>query len=77
MISATRLATVKALLLARVTHKIDHSEKPEIQIFEIYQIFIETILTIIVFTSSRKKTYFTQGAIQALNSRSDDGGVKD
>ena len=70
MISATRLATVKAPLLTRVTHKIDHSEKPERDIFEIYQISIETILAIIV-------TYITQGAIQAQNSQRGGGGVKE
>ena len=70
MISATRLATVKAPLLARVTHKIDHSEKPERDIFEIYQISTETILAI-------KVTYITQGAIQAQNSLRGDDGVKD
>ena len=59
MISAMRLATVKAPLLARVIHKIDHSEKPEISI---YQIWIKTKLGILFSTSSRQNWRGHQGS---------------
>ena len=66
MISAMRLATVKAPLLARVIHKIVHSEKPEIIKFGLKQNLA------FYFPPQVDKT---QGAIRAPSSR--DGDVKD